>query len=93
MGSEYQAIYNGAENSVFNLDWADSNSADLSAYVINGDETIVPSTPAAETVTQPSTEAQPDLQEPVTPSIPDSAVTSVLSVATLVFALAANFVA
>ncbi|CAG5041325.1 unnamed protein product, partial [Parnassius apollo] len=73
LGDDFQAVYDGAENSRESIRWAEAVSEDINDYFVNGDSNIVTSTSSPEVVTDPITVTAPPLVEPETPTIPDSA--------------------
>ncbi|VVD01641.1 unnamed protein product [Leptidea sinapis] len=69
---------------------AQVTEGDLNNYFVNGDDQISGSTVAPTQATTLSTSARPGLEEPVTPQLPDSAVTTAVSAFALTIAVLIN---
>ncbi|CAK1599080.1 unnamed protein product [Parnassius mnemosyne] len=93
LGDDFQAVYNGAENSRESIRWAEAVSEDINDYFVNGDSNIEQSTANPEVKPDPTTVTAPPLVEPETPTIPDSAVTSYVSLFLLISTILVNIVA
>jgi hypothetical protein len=90
LGTSYQAVYNAAQTSENALQWAVDVQDDMYDYLNNNDQVVTMSTPAPTVSTNPTTVAIPSLVSPVTPDLPDSANTSLLSAFLLSIAVAIN---
>ncbi|CAG4917333.1 unnamed protein product [Colias eurytheme] len=90
LGDAYTGIYNAAESTRESIAFVETIRNDINNYLVNGDEVIAASTPRPELVTDPVTVPRPEITEPVTPDIPDSAVTAVLSAFVLTLAVVTN---
>ncbi|XP_068631132.1 membrane alanyl aminopeptidase-like [Battus philenor] len=92
LGDDYQAVLNGADNSLDNIRWAASVADDLNNYFVAGDASLQLTSTTSSPVTQPTTVTQPPIVEPSTPALPDSAVTTFVSLFALTLAIVVNIV-
>ncbi|KOB73138.1 Aminopeptidase N3 [Operophtera brumata] len=69
LGNAYQTVYNGASNSIANMDWVVDVQGDLGNYFENGDQQLQLSSPAPVPEVQISTVPPPALSEPVIRSL------------------------
>lgn len=95
LGTSYNSVISGANSALASIQWAEAVQSDINSYLVNEDDVITASTAAPEVVTTPVTTQQPAISEPVTPELaplPDSAVTSLLSVVTILLAAMVNII-
>ncbi|XP_047984084.1 membrane alanyl aminopeptidase-like isoform X2 [Leguminivora glycinivorella] len=90
LGTSYQAVMNGAESARQSIQWTAGIVEDLNNFLTAGFQPVTTTTqPPPTEAPAPELETRPELTQPETPDLPDSAVTSVLSMT--VFAMAAVF--
>nr|XP_026484276.1 membrane alanyl aminopeptidase-like [Vanessa tameamea] len=90
LGEYYEGVTESTNSVRQSLLWVGTVQDDLDDYFVNGDAVVTPSTVTSPPVTTPVTVAPPQLVEPESPNLPDSAITSVLSVAALLLAFVVN---
>ncbi|KAM3967179.1 membrane alanyl aminopeptidase-like [Aphomia sociella] len=92
LGASFDSIVRGAEDTRNSIFWTAEVQDDILNYLVNEGEVIETST-ASTTVSTgpPATVTAPSLVEPITPELPDSAVTTALSVSIIVLVAIANF--
>nr|XP_034830249.1 membrane alanyl aminopeptidase-like isoform X1 [Maniola hyperantus] len=88
----YASITNSIKSAREGRQWYTTIEDDLNKYFENKDEDITTTSSTTAPVTSASTVTAPALQEPSTPKIPDSAITSTLSVVALTVAVIVNIV-
>ncbi|CAH2105875.1 unnamed protein product [Euphydryas editha] len=92
LGDYYQSIVSSSESTLQGLLWVNTVADQLDEYFNIGDVLVTSSTSTVPPVTTPITLTPSTLIPPTTPDLPDSAVTSVLSIAALVIAIAINII-
>ncbi|XP_050343237.1 membrane alanyl aminopeptidase-like [Nymphalis io] len=92
LGEYYQGIVESTNSARQSLLWVGTVQDDLDDYFVNGDNVVTPSTVTSPPVTTPVTLAPPQLVEPESPNLPDSAITSVLSITALLLAFVVNVI-
>ncbi|XP_050667539.1 membrane alanyl aminopeptidase-like [Leptidea sinapis] len=90
LGGAYYTAYSAADSALASIAFAEQIQGDLNNYFVNGDDQISGSTVAPTQATTLSTSARPGLEEPVTPQLPDSAVTTAVSAFALTIAVLIN---
>nr|QUJ23886.1 aminopeptidase N [Telchin licus licus] len=90
LGTAYQSVVNNAISVRNTFAWVETVSNDLTSYFNNPDQVIEPSSTTTQTPVASTTETQPALAEPEAPELPDSAVTTFLSISVISFAVLAN---
>ncbi|XP_061710739.1 membrane alanyl aminopeptidase-like [Cydia pomonella] len=93
LGTSYQSVMNGAESTRQSIQWTTGIVADVNNFLTAGYQPVVTTTqsPPAEPPT-PELEPRPELTRPETPELPDSAVTSFLSISVFGIAVIFNYV-
>ncbi|XP_063619701.1 membrane alanyl aminopeptidase-like [Cydia splendana] len=93
LGTSYQVVMNGAESARLSIQWTAGIVNDVNTFLTAGYQPVLTTTqpPPTEAPT-PDLEPMPELIQPETPDLPDSAVTSILSMTVLAMAAVFHYV-
>lgn len=96
LGNSYESVYNGAQNSIDNIDWASEVESDLGGFFENGPADVATTTTTATVPIAVTTLAPPNLIQPVTPDLAlpetDAAATTYLSMLIIALAVIVNII-
>ncbi|OWR41734.1 aminopeptidase N3 precursor [Danaus plexippus plexippus] len=84
LGNYYKGIVEQAQSTQSSLDWAVEVQDDIGQYLQEGDTEITTTTFAPPTTPQISTISPPPLVEPDSPNLPDSSVTTMISLSLII---------
>ncbi|XP_048007612.1 membrane alanyl aminopeptidase-like [Leguminivora glycinivorella] len=93
LGTSYQTVMNGAESTRQSLQWTAGIIDDVNNFLTAGYQPVTTTTqPPPTEAPAPELETRPELTQPETPDLPDSAVTKFLSVSAICMAAIFHYV-